>query len=197
MISQQQQSWALRHGAPQQQRQQQRTEPAATAAAEAAADGAISAVSAPGSLAAQLVLLDFGLAEELSPTVRHHFVSFLNAIAAGDGLRAGRHLLRWSARQTCEEPAAFLRDVMALFEARCDISTPAGIDLDGVMKAVLSLARRHGVSIDSCYASLVVSTCVLVGFAASLDPSVNLMDAATPTLLAYSMSGAVVGRLYS
>lgn len=31
----------------------------------------------------QLILLDFGLAEELTPTVRHHFISFLHMIAAG------------------------------------------------------------------------------------------------------------------
>ena len=31
----------------------------------------------------QLILLDFGLAEELTPTVRFHFISFLHMIAAG------------------------------------------------------------------------------------------------------------------
>ncbi len=39
--------------------------------------------------------------------------------------------------------------------------------------------------------------CVLVGFATSLDPGVNLMDAATPALLAYCLTGHVTGRLYS
>ena len=34
-------------------------------------------------LRTQLVLLDFGLAEELTPDVRHHFISFLNAICSG------------------------------------------------------------------------------------------------------------------
>ena len=31
----------------------------------------------------QLILLDFGLAEELTPSVRRHFISFLHMIAAG------------------------------------------------------------------------------------------------------------------
>jgi hypothetical protein len=44
----------------------------------------------------ELVLLDFGLAEELTPAVRHHFISFLHMIAKGDGAAAARHLLRWS-----------------------------------------------------------------------------------------------------
>ena len=34
----------------------------------------------------QLILLDFGLAEELNPTVRKHFISFLHMIAAGEAL---------------------------------------------------------------------------------------------------------------
>jgi aarF domain-containing kinase len=128
-------------------------------------------------LEAQLVLLDFGLAEQLTDEVRYHFISFLNAISAGDGLCAARHLLRWSHTQACEDPRGFTSDVMDLFSDRCQISSEAGIDLDGVMKAVLGLARKWGVSIDSCYASLVISVCVLVGFAQALDPGVNIMDA--------------------
>lgn len=148
-------------------------------------------------VSAQLVLLDFGLAEQLTPEVRHHFISFLMAISAGDGLAAARHLLQWSNDQTCPDTSAFTADVVALFNEECDIQRDEGIDLDAVMKSVLGLARKHHVGVDSCYASLVISVCVLVGFAKALDPEVNLMDAATPTLLAYAMTGAVVGRLYS
>lgn len=31
----------------------------------------------------QMTLLDFGLAEELTPAVRHHFISFLHTISSG------------------------------------------------------------------------------------------------------------------
>jgi hypothetical protein len=36
------------------------------------------------SSAAQIVLLDFGLAEQLTPPVRKHFISFLNHISSGE-----------------------------------------------------------------------------------------------------------------
>ena len=36
----------------------------------------------------QLVILDFGLAEELDPTVRFHFLSFMQMVGRGDGARA-------------------------------------------------------------------------------------------------------------
>jgi aarF domain-containing kinase len=92
---------------------------------------------------------------------------------------------------------AFVRAMQELFEECADIYSPEGINLDMVLKQVLQLARRHHVNIDSSYASLVISVCVIVGFATALDPRVNLMDAATPTLLAYALTGKAVGRLYN
>ncbi len=65
------------------------------------------------------------------------------------------------------------------------------------MKDVLRLARRHGVTIDSCYAALVISVCVIVGFAASMDPRVNLVDPAVPAMLMHALTGRVIGRLHS
>lgn len=66
-----------------------------------------------------------------------------------------------------------------------------------VMKAILGLARQHEVVVDSSYAALVVGVCVIVGFATSLDPGVNLMDAATPALLMHNLTGHIIGQLYA
>ena len=66
-----------------------------------------------------------------------------------------------------------------------------------VMKSVLRLAREHEVSIDSSYAALVIGVVVLVGFATSMDPAVNLMDAAAPAFLQHNLLGKISGRLYS
>ena len=46
------------------------------------------------------------------------------------------------------------------------------------------------------YASLVVSLCVLVGFATSLDEHLNLFEVAVAAFLSYSVTGDVVGKLY-
>ncbi len=66
-----------------------------------------------------------------------------------------------------------------------------------VMKHSLQLARKHEVTVDSGYAALVIGCCVVVGFATALDPNVNLMDAATPTLLVHNLTGRQLGRLYT
>ena len=65
------------------------------------------------------------------------------------------------------------------------------------MKEVLRISRHHQVTVDTRYAALVIGVCVIVGFAASLDPGVNIMDAAAPCLLLHSLTGQVAGRLYS
>ena len=69
--------------------------------------------------------------------------------------------------------------------------------LPQVLKAVLQLARNHEVSIDSGYAALVIGMCIIVGFATSLDPQLNLLDAATPAFFIHNVCGSVVGRLYT
>eukprot|EP00955_Chlamydomonas_euryale_P101875 365377-Chlamydomonas_euryale.AAC.50 len=90
----------------------------------------------------QLVLLDFGLAEELAPRVRHHFLSFISSICAGRGRCAAQHLLQWADVQRCPDPLAFTDDVVALFAAHANIHAARGIDLDRVMKETLRVCRK-------------------------------------------------------
>ncbi len=173
----------------------------------AASSAASSSTGAPGAdrlpaaaaaaVGCKLVLLDFGLAEALTPTVRYRFISFLNHLCGGNGEDAARHLLLWGSQQQCPRPWEFIADMSQLFSRHCNVHAPAGVNIDVVLKAVLMLARQHDVAIDSCYASLVIAVCVIVGFATSLDPRVNLVDAATPCLLLHALTGRVMGRMYS
>jgi aarF domain-containing kinase len=145
----------------------------------------------------QLVLLDFGLAEELPPRVRYHFLSFIMNIGAADGERAAHHLLHfsWPNPQRCPRPELLVADMKILFDQECDLRVRS-IDLNSVLKQVLQLCRKHEVTIDSSYASLVVAVCVLVGFARSLDPELSIMDAAVPCLFLYNLVGRIPGGIY-
>ena len=42
----------------------------------------------------------------------------------------------------------------------------------------------------------VVSMCVLVGFMTSLDPEINLYEVAAPSVIAFALTGDVMGRLF-
>lgn len=78
------------------------------------ASAAPPAISGPTNKA-QLVLLDFGLAEELSPKVRQHFISFLFHICSGNSRAAAQHLLKWGSHQGCQDKASFFEDMEEMF----------------------------------------------------------------------------------
>ncbi|GBG89782.1 hypothetical protein CBR_g49633 [Chara braunii] len=97
--------------------------------------------------------------------------------------------------QNCQSPAELAKDMKELFDRECQLKK-GPIDLNEVLKQVLCLARKHDVTINSSYASLVVSVCILSGFAHSLDPDLSIMDAVVPCLFAYNLTGLVLGRIY-
>lgn len=44
----------------------------------------------------EFIILDFGLAMELHPKTRRHFISFISAVASGNARRAANHILSWN-----------------------------------------------------------------------------------------------------
>jgi len=143
----------------------------------------------------KLELIDFGIADELPKAVRNKFLGFLCFLLRGEGEKAADVALTWDAKQTCTDRVALRRDMARLVSSQGDVYTQR-VDLDGLLKEIMQLFRKHGVSIDGIYASLVVSLCVLVGFATSLDPEINLFEVAAPSVMAFALTGDVVGRLF-
>lgn len=147
----------------------------------------------------RLVLLDFGIADELPVDVRNEFLTFLFCLVHKDGIAAANAILRWSSAQTCVGAAAdaLRADMTALVDSMCDLRTMR-VDIDAVLKAVMVLLRQHKVAIDPVYATLVVSLCVCVGFANSLDKDLNLFEVAVSAFVSYATVGEVVsGKLYA
>lgn len=126
----------------------------------------------------------------------YRVLASVQTLVPGDGENAARHFLQWSSDQNCKSQEAFTKDMVDLFNEQANIQSPSGIDLDKIIKSVLALSRKHQVSISSKYAALVIGVCIIVGFATGLDPRVNVMDAATPVLLTYALTGRVMGRMY-
>lgn len=151
--------------------------------------------SIPGQV--RLTLLDFGIADELPVVVRDNFLTFLFCLVHKDGIAAADTILGWSSDQKCKgnDAEALRRDMCELVNNMCDVAVMR-VDIDSVLKAVMSVLRRHGVSIDAVYATLIVSMCVLVGFAKSLDDELNLFEVSISALLSYTVTGDVVGKLF-
>ena len=87
-------------------------------------------------------------------------------------------------------------DVKELVNSRCNLQKHS-VDIDDVLKSVMVLLRKRNVAIDAVFASLVVSMCVLVGFATALDEELNLFEVAISAFLSWSVTGDVVGKLYA
>ena len=148
--------------------------------------------------AVRLVLLDFGIADALPADVRDRFLTFLFSLARQDGVAAANSLLTWSDAQTCVGAQAdgLRADIARLVDEKCALRR-ASVDIDDVLKRVLTILRARGVSIDAVFASLVVSMCVLVGFATALDENLNLFEVAVSAFLSWTVTGDVVGKLYA
>ena len=69
-----------------------------------------------------------------------------------------------------------------------------GTQLGDVLRTTLELVRRHGVSIEANYMTLVVNALCLEGLAQDLEPSYNVLDAAGPLLAA---SGALAAPSFA
>jgi len=143
----------------------------------------------------QLILLDFGLVVELTPEMRHRFISFLFHIASGNSQRASELLLSWAKVQHCTDVEAFRCSMARLWDAHCGVAVRQ-VNVDRVLKECLRLCRQYEVSVDVEYAELVLGVCIITGFATNLDPEVNLMDAAVPCFFLYNLLGRVSGRVY-
>mmetsp|Transcript_12242 Transcript_12242/g.19681 ORF Transcript_12242/g.19681 Transcript_12242/m.19681 type:complete len:324 (+) Transcript_12242:178-1149(+) len=117
---------------------------------------------------------------KLTPEEQRNFVGFISNLAKGDGARAGRCLLRFSAAQTCRGEVAtgrFVRDVQLLFARTCR-GYGTGTQVGEVLRATLALVRRHGVRVDANYATLILNILCLDGLAQGLVPEYNVVDGA-------------------
>ena len=100
------------------------------------------------------MLLDFGIADELPTDVRERFLTFLFCLVRQGGVAAAECIPGWSSAQTCRgaDADALREDMRVLVDEMCAVRR-AQVDIDAVLKAVMVLLRRRGVSIDAVYAT--------------------------------------------
>ena len=72
----------------------------------------------------------------------------------------------------------------ALFLERCR-GYGTNVQFGEVLRGVLSLVRKHQVSLDANYMTLVMNVLCLEGMAGALLPDYNVLDAARPLLQAH------------
>eukprot|EP00897_Mesotaenium_endlicherianum_P006839 jgi/Mesen1/6183/ME000032S05474 len=115
-----------------------------------------------------VVLLDVGMTAELSARDRRNMLEFFKAIAKKDGRRTAECTLRFTLKQDCPDPAAFIDAVTASFASWENMGR---IPTGECMQDLLEEVRRHRVNIDGNVCTVMITTLVL-----ELDPDLSIMD---------------------
>ena len=95
-------------------------------------------------------------------------------------------MLKFSAAQECATPLEFEADMVHFFRETCR-GYGTNVAFGVVLKGVLGLVRKHRVTLDANYMTLVMNVLCLEGMAQALLPSYNVLDMARPLLDAHKL----------
>jgi aarF domain-containing kinase len=146
--------------------------------------------------APQLVLVDAGMVDSLSPAEAASFVGLFRAMGAGDGRAAAGALLACGELQRCAgggaadaaRHEAFRGSVAKLFSEHCR-GFRTGADVGVVLRATLGCLREHTVMLDGRTAAALVNLLCIESFASALQPQLSLLDGSELLLRGYGLLG--------
>jgi len=138
-----------------------------------------------------LVLLDAGIATALSSNDEKNLRDLFRAVVVNDGERAGRLIVQRAKRENCSKiPGGtdrFAKEIGALIEefhdGRKKGLTLGAVKIGSLLGRVLELCRANEVLLEPAMCNVVLSTLVLEGLGRTLDPDLNLIDAALPFIV--------------
>ena len=131
----------------------------------------------------RLILLDVGMATELSSEDQSNMLGLFKSFAALDGREAGSWILKFcGGEQGCSGPCEeeFLSELERTFDELRKTQT-AGWDNShfdsgaDALASVLELVRIHGVSLPGHICAVVVTTLILEGWSNQLDPTHSVL----------------------
>ena len=141
-------------------------------------------------------LVDAGMVARLTPDESSAFIGIIACLGEGNGKEAADCVLKFSSandRMTKEEYLAFQNDAVLLFAAECR-GYGTHVDVGNVLKGLLTLIRKHHITVDANFATLVINLLCIEGLAQRAWPQYNPLDAAKPILTAYRRLTGPDGR---
>jgi aarF domain-containing kinase len=121
----------------------------------------------------EIVILDTGLATELTPHQQASLAEFFQAIIDWDGVGVAEKIISFSSNLSPKlDLEGFKRDISAAV-GRFAESTPRAGDC---MSAIFETVQHHHVTIDPNVMVAVVTVMVLEGWQFRLDPTINILD---------------------
>ncbi|XP_021792036.2 uncharacterized aarF domain-containing protein kinase 2 isoform X2 [Papio anubis] len=142
-------------------------------------------VAVPSSLCPlRLVLLDAGIVAELQASDLRNFRAVFMAVVMGQGQRVAELILHHARASECRDVEGFKTEMATLVtQARKNTITLEKLHVSSLLSSVFKLLMTHKVKLESNFASIVFAIMVLEGLGRSLDPKLDILEAAKPFLL--------------
>ncbi|XP_049630655.1 uncharacterized aarF domain-containing protein kinase 2 [Suncus etruscus] len=138
----------------------------------------------PTSHPLRLVLLDAGIVAQLQATDLNNLRAVFTAVALGQGQKVAELILHHAQANDCRDVESFKAEMATLVtQAREKTITLEKLQVSTLLSSVFKLLMTHKVKLESNFASIVFAIMVLEGLGRSLDPKLDIMDAAKPFLL--------------
>ncbi|XP_065740333.1 uncharacterized aarF domain-containing protein kinase 2 [Phocoena phocoena] len=131
-----------------------------------------------------LVLLDAGIVAELQAADLRNFREVFMAVVMGQGQRVAQLILHHARASECKDVEGFKAEMARLVtQARKNTITLEKLQVSILLSNVFKLLMTHKVKLESNFASIVFAIMVLEGLGRSLDPKLDILEAAKPFLL--------------
>ncbi|XP_032131699.1 uncharacterized aarF domain-containing protein kinase 2 isoform X1 [Sapajus apella] len=132
----------------------------------------------------RLVLLDAGIVAELQAPDLKNFRAVFMAVVMGQGQRVAELILHHARASECRDVEGFKTEMATLVtQARKNTITLEKLHVSSLLSSVFKLLMTHKVKLESNFASIVFAIMVLEGLGRSLDPKLDILEAARPFLL--------------
>ncbi|XP_053465351.1 uncharacterized aarF domain-containing protein kinase 2 isoform X1 [Nycticebus coucang] len=132
----------------------------------------------------RLVLLDAGIVAELQAADLRNFRAVFVAVVMGQGQRVAELILHHARANECRDVQGFKAEMATLVtQARKNTITLEKLHVSSLLSSVFKLLMAHKVKLESNFVSIVFAIMVLEGLGRSLDPSLDILEAAKPFLL--------------
>ncbi|RMC02883.1 hypothetical protein DUI87_20076 [Hirundo rustica rustica] len=122
----------------------------------------------------RLVLLDAGIVAELRSADMRNFRAVFTAVVQGQGERVAELILHHARANQCQDIERFKAEMAELVTK---------LQVGNLLSSVFKLLMTHKVKLESNFASIIFAIMVLEGLGRSLDPELDILEAAKPLLI--------------
>ncbi|XP_009076189.1 PREDICTED: uncharacterized aarF domain-containing protein kinase 2, partial [Acanthisitta chloris] len=131
-----------------------------------------------------LVLLDAGIVAELQSADMQNFRAVFTAVVQGQGERVAELILHHARANQCQDIERFKADMAELVtKVRGNTIALGKLQVANLLSNVFKLLMTHKVKLESNFASIIFAIMVLEGLGRSLDPELDILEAAKPLLI--------------